>query len=112
MLAVHTALFPLWPETSICQYLKSEPSMEKVVLMSWNTQVLFNGIALFMLGLFPCSINFSYTLPYPSALFHSQIILWNECYLPNLEDYFETLQDVFRCPNDLSVRSNYSCSPA
>lgn len=53
--------------------------MEKVVFISWNTQVLFNGIALFILGLFPCSINLSYTLPYPSALLPSQIILWNEC---------------------------------
>lgn len=43
--------------------------MEKVVFMSWKTKLLYNGIALFILGLFPCNINFFYILPYPSALF-------------------------------------------
>lgn len=64
--------------------------MEKVLFVPRNTEIQEIWIALIILGLLPCNINFSYILPYPNALFHPQISLWNECYLPNLEDYFET----------------------
>lgn len=73
--------------------------MEKVMFMSRNTEVLFNGIALFLLGLFPCSINFSYTL-FLMPFFILKLFCEMNVYLPNLQEYFETLQDVFRCPNE------------
>jgi len=30
-------------------------------------------------------------------------------YLPNLQEYFETSQAVFRFPNECTVSSNYCC---